>query len=130
MTQTDSIAALLKSFRSTKRFLITSHSRPDGDAVGSVLALGEILNQLGCETRMVLSDPPPFIYRALPGLHNIIVSTDAGAEDIPAIILECDCIERTGLQVLTGRSLLNLDPHSHANPSPAANCHPHTASAS
>jgi len=47
MTQKDSIAALLKSFRSTSRFLITSHSRPDGDAVGSVLALGEILNQLG-----------------------------------------------------------------------------------
>src|SRR5229473_2622020 len=46
MTQNDSIAALLKSFRSTSRFLLTSHSRPDGDAVGSVLALGEILNQL------------------------------------------------------------------------------------
>ena len=90
MTQKDSIAALLKSFRSTSRFLITSHSRPDGDAVGSVLALGEILNQLGCETRMVLSDPTPFIYRSLPGVHNIIVSTDGGGDDIPAIILECD----------------------------------------
>ena len=116
MTQKDSIAALLKSFRSTSRFLITSHSRPDGDAVGSVLALGEILNQLGCETRMVLSDPTPFIYRSLPGIHNIIVSTDAGDENIPAIILECDCIERTGLQGLNGRALINIDHHASGRP--------------
>lgn len=36
----DSIAAIVKVIRDGKRFLVCSHSRPDGDAVGSVLAMG------------------------------------------------------------------------------------------
>ena len=59
MTEEASITALLESFRSTRRFLLTSHARPDGDAVGSVLAMAEILNQLGCETHIALADPTP-----------------------------------------------------------------------
>jgi bifunctional oligoribonuclease and PAP phosphatase NrnA len=112
MTQEASIAALLQSFRSTRRFLITSHSRPDGDAVGSALALAEILEQLGCETRIVLSDPAPYIYRSLPGVEKIVVATTAGEDDTPVIILECDSIERTGIQGLGNRPLINIDHHA------------------
>jgi bifunctional oligoribonuclease and PAP phosphatase NrnA len=112
MTQEASIDALLQSFRSTRRFLITSHARPDGDAVGSALALAEVLEQLGCETRIVLSDPAPYIYRSLPGVEKIIVSTTAGEDDTPVIILECDSTERTGLKDLNNRFLINIDHHA------------------
>jgi phosphoesterase RecJ-like protein len=118
MTHEASIAALLKCFRSTKRFLITSHARPDGDAVGSALALAGILNQLGCETSIVLSDPAPYIYRTLPGVDEILVADAVGDndKDTPAIILECDCIERTGLEGLEGRRLINIDHHASGQP--------------
>ena len=112
MTQEASIAALLQSFRSNRRFILTSHSRPDGDAVGSVLALSEILQQLGCETRIVLSGPAPYIYRSLPGVEKIVVASTAGEDDTPAIILECDSTERTGLTDLKQRFLINIDHHA------------------
>lgn len=112
MSPEASIAQLLEAFRSTSRFLITSHARPDGDAVGSVLALAEILNQLGCETDIVLADPVPYIYRNLPGAERIRITPDVGGNYGPVVILECDSIERTGLQGLEGRRLINIDHHA------------------
>jgi bifunctional oligoribonuclease and PAP phosphatase NrnA len=116
MTPEASIATLLKTFRSTSRFLITSHARPDGDAVGSALAIAGVLNQLGCETRIVLADPPPIIYKSLPGIETIEVATSVDEDDTPAIILECDSTERTGLLGLKGRTLINIDHHASGRP--------------
>jgi bifunctional oligoribonuclease and PAP phosphatase NrnA len=116
MTPEASIATLLKTFRSTSRFIITSHARPDGDAVGSALAIAGVLNQLGCETRIVLADPPPIIYKSLPGIETIEVATSVDEDDTPAIILECDSTERTGLQGLKGRILINIDHHASGRP--------------
>jgi phosphoesterase RecJ-like protein len=116
MTPEASIATLLKTFRSTSRFLITSHARPDGDAVGSALAIAGILSQLGSESRIVLADPPPIIYKSLPGIETIQVASSVDEDDTPAIILECDSIERTGLQGLKGRTLINIDHHASGRP--------------
>src|SRR5580692_4118660 len=65
------IAALLAVFRAHPRFLLTSHARPDGDAIGSALALAEVLDQLGCKVDIVLADPVPTTYSTLPNLHRI-----------------------------------------------------------
>jgi phosphoesterase RecJ-like protein len=112
MSPEASISQLLEAFRSTGRFILTSHARPDGDAVGSVLALAEVLNQLDCETDIVLADPVPLIYRNLPGVERIRIAAHAGEGDTPAIILECDSIQRTGLKGLEGRRLINIDHHA------------------
>ena len=56
MTPEASIAALLEVFHPGKRFILTSHARPDGDAIGSVLGLAELLDQLGCQVDVVLAD--------------------------------------------------------------------------
>ena len=110
------IAELLETFRSHRRFLITSHARPDGDAIGSVLAMAEILEQLGCGATVLLADEVPGIYRTLPGLDRITQVADAREVEpnleIPAILLECDGIPRTGLAGLEGRSLINIDHHA------------------
>jgi phosphoesterase RecJ-like protein len=112
----DPISSLLTTFRSYSRFLLTSHARPDGDAIGSVLALGEVLNQLGCQTDIVFADPIPDIYRTLPNLHQIHHASSANEIDpdqnIPAILLECDGIARTGLRGLENRTLINIDHHA------------------
>jgi phosphoesterase RecJ-like protein len=120
MTEEWSITALLGAFRWHPHFVVTSHARPDGDAIGSVLALGEILNQLGCTTDLILADPIPLIYRTLPNVDRIRVSASAsdamyrraGTDPAPAILLECDGIERTGLRDLEGRALINIDHHA------------------
>jgi len=114
------IDSLLQAFRSTPRFLLTSHARPDGDAVGSVLALAGILEQIGCEVDIVLADPVPLIYRSLPGVERIHQDFSVPAE-IPCILLECDSIDRTGIAGLNGRLLINIDHHASGRPFGALN---------
>jgi phosphoesterase RecJ-like protein len=119
-THESSIAALLAVFRAHPRFLLTSHARPDGDAIGSVLALAEILDQLGRRVDIVLSDPIPATYSTLPNLHRIHHATSANDvvadPGVPAILLECDGIARTGLLGLEGRTLINIDHHASGRP--------------
>jgi len=114
------ITLLLATFRSYPRFLLTSHSRPDGDAIGSVLALAEVLDQLGCQVDIILADPIPSTYRALPNLDRIHHTPSADDIDplrtAPAILLECDGIARTGLLGLEGRTLINIDHHASGRP--------------
>jgi phosphoesterase RecJ-like protein len=112
MTHEESISELLKTFRSTRSFIITSHARPDGDAIGSALALAEILNQMGCKTSVIMADPAPYIYRSLPGVDQIQIAASVEDKTTPAIILECDSTQRTGLQGLEGRRLINIDHHA------------------
>jgi phosphoesterase RecJ-like protein len=123
-THDESIALLLQIFREHSHFIITSHARPDGDAIGSALALAEVLHQLGCSTDIVLADSAPAIYRTLPNLDRIRFATSvdsalaaAGVDPqhsclAPVILLECDSLERTGLTGLRGRFLINIDHHA------------------
>lgn len=115
------LARIVEALRSSRRFLVTSHARPDGDAVGSVLAIGEVLEQMGCEVEMVLADPVPYIYRKLPGVERIRVrktlqgvkpGAREGEEKTPVLVLECDSTERTGLSGFEGRCIINVDHHA------------------
>jgi bifunctional oligoribonuclease and PAP phosphatase NrnA len=119
-THESSIAALLAAFRDHPRFLLTSHARPDGDAIGSALALAEILDQLGCRVDIVFADPIPATYSTLPNLHRIHHAPSANDivadTNVPAILLECDGIARTGLLGLEGRTLINIDHHASGRP--------------
>lgn len=98
--------------RSHNRFLVTSHARPDGDAVGSTLAMGSILHRMGKDVDMVLADPVPQVYQTLPGVGRIrhAREVDSAAYDV-AIILECDSTQRTGLTGLDAMRLINIDHH-------------------
>ncbi len=118
VTEASSIDALLALFRQHARFVLTSHSSPDGDAVGSVLALAELLEQLGCSVDVVLRDPVPHIYRSLPNVARIRQATSLASlpATTPLIILECDSIERTGLTELNGRAVINIDHHTSGRP--------------
>lgn len=110
----DQIAEVLREIRQRQRFLVTSHARPDGDAVGSTLALAQILRRMGKTADAVLHDAVPVIYRPLPHSETIIHSPrDNGSYDA-AIILECDSIQRTRLEGLETCFLINIDHHASA----------------
>ena len=112
--QDASIATLLAVFREHPHFVVTSHARPDGDAIGSVLAMAEVLDQLGCSCDLILADASPVIYSSLPNLERIRFGASAVGigENSPAILLECDSIARTGIEGLEGRMLINIDHHA------------------
>jgi phosphoesterase RecJ-like protein len=61
-----------------QRFLLTTHVRPDGDGIGSILALGEVLEQMGKEARLVLLSSFPPRYRFLDPDQHIEKFTQPG----------------------------------------------------
>lgn len=65
------IKDLLSLIQQEKRVLLFTHLRPDGDAIGSVLALSALLRRLGKETIVLCQDPVPENLRFLPGWEEV-----------------------------------------------------------
>lgn len=113
---------VLNALTRAEKILVTSHARPDGDAIGSVLAMAMILRQIGKAAEIILSDPVPSLYRFLPGAAEIRRCIGADSSYDTAVLLECDSTERTGLVGLRNRSpskpiqLINIDHHATGQP--------------
>lgn len=107
---------VLKHIEQRKRFLLTSHARPDGDAIGSALACGQILRCLGKEAEVVLHDPVPRIYQPLPFADRVLHADRINGDYEAAIILECDSIQRTRLDGLEQKFLISIDHHLSGRP--------------
>ncbi len=108
----DCIADILKVIREGERFLVCSHSRPDGDAVGSMLAMGMLLEIMGKRADLVSADRIQVVYRSLPRADDIRTAMRVHGPYDAAILLECDGVERTRLQGLEKFLLINIDHHA------------------
>lgn len=93
------------------RFVLTSHARADGDAVGSTLACCEILRRMGKQAEVVLRDGVPRVYQQLPFAGSVIQADRVNGGYQAAILLECDSIQRTRLEGLEHQFLINIDHH-------------------
>ena len=100
MQNTTYIDDLLSLLREQESFVVTSHARPDGDAIGSALGLMHLLDGMGKRVCVAFADPIPVIYRSLPGVDRIQAALPTAASSMlapdVAILLECDGFERTG----------------------------------
>ncbi len=110
-----SAEAAIAALRSAKRVLITSHASPDGDAIGSELALAELAENLGCAVVVANRDPAPANLSELPGLERIqlgprLPAGFPGTFDLVAV-LECPGLDRPGLDGLDRLPILNIDHH-------------------
>jgi phosphoesterase RecJ-like protein len=107
---------VLRHIEQRNRFLLTSHARPDGDAIGSALACRQILRSMGKTADVVLRDGVPRIYQPLPFAHDVVQAERVNGDFEAAIVLECDSIQRTRLQGLEGRFLISIDHHVSGRP--------------
>ncbi len=100
-----------------ERFLLTTHEGPDGDALGSMLAMQEILVQLGKDSVMFLAEkefPLPVEYRFLT-LQEVFHEPPADLADRTVVFLDCGNIDRMPVEWLReGTRILNID-HHHDN---------------
>lgn len=90
--------------------LVVSHVRPDGDAIGSLLALGLALQEAGKTVQMVLVDGAPASFRHLPGCEQ--VSKEPQGDVDLFITVDCADFKRTGKPFESFRKPdINIDHH-------------------
>ena len=115
MTETDQV---LDELRRADKLLLTSHENPDGDALGSLLGMHEVLRALGKDSVMIMSAddlPLPHEYRDMP-FAGLVTSPPDDLEERVVVFLDCGNIDRTPVGFLRGEGvhILNID-HHHDN---------------
>jgi len=110
------VREVLRHIAQRNRFLLTSHARPDGDAIGSALACSQVLRQMGKQAEVVLYGGVPRIYRQLPFAETVKAAESVNGDYEAAILLECDGIHRTQLRGLAAQFIISIDHHLSGRP--------------
>jgi phosphoesterase RecJ-like protein len=105
------IQQIVDAIRGRRRFVVSSHARPDGDSIGSQLAMAYALRALGKEVRVVNADPAPAPLMVFPGVPAIEIAARVDGEFDAAIIMECGELTRTGVAGLDRSFVINIDHH-------------------
>jgi phosphoesterase RecJ-like protein len=111
MTTNNDLDRIVHALRSRQRFLISSHSRPDGDSIGSSLAMAYALRALGKQAEVVHADPAPSPLMQFPGVRDIRIASHVDGRYDAAIIMECGDLARTGVAGLERFFIVNIDHH-------------------
>src|SRR5258706_13740 len=91
------IDQIVDAVRTRRRFVLSSHARPDGDSIGSQLAMAYTLRAMAKEALVVNADPPPPPLMAFPGVRDIRIAPGVEGDFDAAIIMECGDLKRTGI---------------------------------
>jgi phosphoesterase RecJ-like protein len=105
---------IIEQIKKSDRILIASHMDPDGDAVGSLLAMGRAVLKLNKQFTLFNASPIPAVYRFLPAVESIVRDLDDVNRYSSAIILDCGDLSRIGkicAQVKQIPCIINIDHH-------------------
>ncbi len=106
---------VIERIKANKRFLVVSHVNPEGDAIGSLLALALALRSIGKEAVAYLEDPLPGIFNFLPGSGTIIHTLEGQAPFDVTFAVDCGQMDRLGANFNKFEGMgtvLNLDHHT------------------
>lgn len=110
----------LAALRAADSFLLTTHTGPDGDAVGSVLGLYHFLRSLGKDNiTCACQDPVPRVYRWMPGADEIRSGKDIKGPYDLVVIIDVAQFARIGdiaEAIAPGQEVLILDHHREEEP--------------
>ncbi|MEW6670405.1 MAG: DHH family phosphoesterase [Thermodesulfobacteriota bacterium] len=87
---------IIQQLKNSRSVLLASHENPDGDAIGSLLALGLALDSLKKKTTLYNPSPIPAVYRFLPSVKRVVKHLRKGDHFDAVVILDCGDIERIG----------------------------------
>jgi phosphoesterase RecJ-like protein len=105
------LGSIVARLGAARRVLVSSHERPDGDAIGSGLALVHALRGRGVDARMVMADVPPAFLQPFPGVPDLWITPEVTETFDAAVVMECSTLERTGVRGLDRSPVLNIDHH-------------------
>ena len=109
------IEKIAKKIRASDRFLITAHINPEGDSLGSQLAMAALLESLGKNFIILNNDKVPLHYRFLPRAELIQQKGNKNDNKFNvALVLDCPNLNRTGNvkdSVKKAGFIINIDHH-------------------
>lgn len=101
-----------EKLKSANRILITAHIQPDGDAIGSTLAMMMILRSIGKSAQVFIDDSVRKNLHALPNFNEIRRPADGEKFDADLLLILDTSAERIGtVRKLTDAPALNIDHH-------------------
>ena len=109
---------VLAELRDADKLVVVAHENPDGDAIGSLVAMQGILSEIGKDCLMFIAErdlPLPQEYRFLP-LEGLVSEPPGDVNERTIVFLDCGNIERNPAEAFRhpGAHLLNID-HHHDN---------------
>lgn len=109
---------IIQQLVDSKCVLLASHTNPDGDAIGALLAMGLALEKLGCRITLHNESSIPEVYRFLPSVGRIQKQVTMPARFDTAVILDCGSLSRVGVaaeHIETIPVIINIDHHTTNN---------------
>ena len=110
---TETVQQIIEVISSNSSFLLTTHEGPDGDAVGSSLALASFLRSIGKDVTVHYQDPVPELYHFLPGVDSVLHHIPDRYFDV-AFVLDIGEVRRAGPEYCAFDrigTVINLDHH-------------------
>jgi phosphoesterase RecJ-like protein len=106
---------ITQQLKRSKEVLLASHTNPDGDAIGSLIAMGLCLDAMNKNTTLYNESPIPAVYRFLPYVDRVVGNLEETACFDTAVVLDCGDLDRIGRVMDTVTRLpvvINIDHHS------------------
>ncbi|MBI9081971.1 MAG: bifunctional oligoribonuclease/PAP phosphatase NrnA [Desulfobacterales bacterium] len=101
--------------KNSRRVLLVSHVNPDGDAIGSLIAMGLALEAMGLSATLCNASPIPAVYRFLPAVQRITDRIDGTQTYDTAMVLDCGDLKRVGNRLMEAINripiIVNVDHH-------------------
>lgn len=107
--------SIVRHLQSSSRLLVASHIGPDGDAVGTLVAMGLALEKIGKQCVLFNESPIPAVYRFLPASGRIVDRVENCRNFDTALILDCGDLLRLGAivkQLDCIPTVINIDHHA------------------
>ena len=105
---------IIRQLKQSNHVFIASHVNPDGDALGSLIAMALCMGALGKNVTLYNESPIPAVYRFLPLLDRIVRNIETIENWDTALILDCGDIERIGRFSINAARIpvvINIDHH-------------------
>lgn len=109
-----SIDKIIQIIREKESFMLTTHMNPEGDAIGSTLAMALALSSIGKNVTINTADPVPKILKFLPSSDSVHQVKTVDRRFDAVIVLDCGDLERVGFlnkDNIPSDILINIDHH-------------------
>lgn len=110
----EAFTAIKKAVKGARNALIVSHIDPDGDSIGSMIALGMLLDKMGISPYFYSQDGVPRVYRFLPGVDKVRNKVDPNQRFDLLFAVDASDLKRLGDKIEPkeiSKIIINIDHH-------------------